>query len=222
MVPEVRTAHDQLSRSHAALGAQADAAPPAPDVVVAGFSQDEILSLAYALERAAPVGAGIDDSTLKGVKARVDELEAKARRARSLMIGGGALVLLGAILSVVGSPVLGGVAVVGVVLIVAAAMKTKSSDLAAARKEHAALVVRVAAANETSDQFTRERAQAEERCGELGVPADAARLRALASDISRAETFAERSRQFEERTAVSRLTAPQRMLLSVRRSRPGR
>jgi hypothetical protein len=201
VAPEVRAAHDELARVKAALGAQADAAPTAPPAVKTEFSQDEILSLAHALERGVSTDAGTDDTALRRVKARVDELEAKSQRARSLMIGGGALVLLGAVLAVAGSPVLAVVALVGVALFVVALTKAKRGDLADARKEHAALTIKVAAAQESAGQFARERAKAEARCEELGVPADSTALRTLASDIARAETFAERSRLFEERTS---------------------
>ena len=76
------------------------------------------------------------------------------------MIGGVALVLLGAALAVAGSPVVAVVALVGVALFVVALMKTKRGDLAEARKEHAALTIKVAAGQESAGQFARERAKA--------------------------------------------------------------
>ena len=78
VAPEVRLAHDELARVKAALGAQADAAPTAPPEVNTEFSQDEILSLAHALERGFSSEADTDDATLRRVKARVDELVAKS------------------------------------------------------------------------------------------------------------------------------------------------
>jgi DNA repair protein SbcC/Rad50 len=198
---EVRTAHDELARVKAALGAQADAAPAAPDIATTAFSQDEILSLTHALERGIPAETGVHASAIKDAKARVDGLGARARQARSLMLAGGVLVLLGAVLAVALSPVLAVAAVVGIVLIVSGLVKQKGGDLKAAREEHSSLSIQVAAAQESANQFARERAQAEVRCKELGVQADPAVLRTLATDIARAETFAERSHLFEERTS---------------------
>jgi hypothetical protein len=198
--PSVRAPNDELSGMKAALGAQAATAPIAPGAPVTGVTQDELLSLAQALEMGVSSGAGIDGSALNVINARIGDLETRARRARVLMLAGGSFVLAGAVLMAVGFPVLGVVALIGVGLIVAGLLTRKSGDLTAARSEHSALSIQIAAVKESADQFARERARAAARCGELGVPTDPVRLRALAADISRAETYAERGRLFEERT----------------------
>jgi len=196
----VRAAHDELSRVEAALNAQAVTAPTEPSPEIPGLSQDELLTLAQALEMGVDREDGHENSVFDRVNARIGELEARGRRGRLLMIAGVVLVLVGSVLAVVGSPVLGAVVVVGAGLFVGGLIVRKSGDLVAARAEHSELSIQVAAAKESASRFTRARTEAEVRCGALGVPADPGRLRALAADISRAETFAERTRDFQERT----------------------
>ena len=198
--PSVRAAHAELLRAKAALSAQETTEPTAPEAAIPGFAQDEILSLAQALEMGASTEAGIDGPALDRITARIGDLETQARRARGLMLAGGAIVLLGAFLAANRSPVLGAIALVGLGVIVAGLLMRKSGDLAAARAEHSKLSIQVAAAKESASRFARERTRAIARCGELGVPPDPAQLRTLVADISRAETFAERSRLFAERT----------------------
>jgi len=198
--PDVRVAHDELLRVKAALIAQAATAPTAPEGAVPGFSQGEMLSLAQALEMGVSDAEVADTTELDEVDGRIAGLEARAGRSRLLIIAGGALVMVGLVLAAASSPALGAVALVGVGLVAAGLVMRKGGDLATARTEHSKLTIQVAATRESANRFTRARAAAEARCAELGVSADPAHLRALATDISRAETFAERSRHFEERT----------------------
>ena len=196
---DVQAAHDELSRLKVELKAMAATAPTAPESALPGLNQGELLSLAQTLEMGAITEELGDASALGESSGRIAGLESQARRARVLMIVGGVLILAGAGLAAVASPVLGAVALIGVGVFAAGLLSRKGGDLAAARSEHSRLTIQVAATRESASRFTRARSEAEVRCTELGVPPNPARLRALATDVSRAETFAERSRDFEER-----------------------
>ena len=196
----VRAAHDELSRVIAALSAQAGTAPTEPALDIPRLSQDEMLTLAQALEMGGQSEEGHDDAVFDKLNARIGDLEARSRRGSLRMIAGVVLILVGAVLAVVSSPPLGVVALVGVGMIANGIVMRRGGDLVAARAEHSKLSIQVAATKESASRFTRARNEAEARCDVLGVPADPVRLRALAADISRAETFTERTRAFQERT----------------------
>ena len=196
---DVQVAHDELFRLEAELKAMAATAPTAPKSPSPGLNQGELLTLAQTLEMGAPTEELADTSALDMASRHITDLESRARRARVFMIIGGLLVLAGAGLTVVASPVLGIVALLGVGVFAAGFLSRNGDDLAAARSEHSRLSIQVAANKESASRFARAQSEAEARCTELGVPADPTRLRALAADVARAETFAERSRDFEER-----------------------
>ncbi len=186
-----------------------------------GLNQGELLSLAQTLDMGVTTEELADLSAIDEASGRIASLEARANRARLLMIVGGVLVIVGATLAAVGSPVLGAVALIGMCVFVAGMATRKNGDLVSARNEHSRLTIQVAAKRESASRFTQARFDAEARCTALGVPADPAHLRALATEVSRAETFAERSRDFAERVQNLR-TARDTALISLRSALLGR
>lgn len=218
---DARAAHDELSRLKAELKAMEATAPTTPESALPGLNQGELLSLAQNLELGASTEEWADTTALDEISRRVAGLEARASRARLLMIVGGVLVVAGAALATVVSSSIVAVAFVGFGLVVAGMLTRKGGNLVVARSEYSRLTIQVAANREAASRFTQARSEAEARCTELGVPADPTHLRALAANLSRAETFAERSRDFAER--VKNLeTARDAALLALRAALLGR
>lgn len=195
----VRRAADELQRCRQALELHDDARPAAPVPSHLGISASELLDLAATLRRYRQSQGPDDRAALDASEQELRALEAKDRRSRAWRWSGAALAVVGTVLAVTATPLLGALAAAGIVLAVVGVLTGPGGLLAHVRQQHAELTVRHRAATEEATRVATARREAERRCEELGVPAEAFALEQLATEVAGRANLVESAVQWEQR-----------------------